>query len=74
MKIITLPFVPSHQGRGNLLSPLSPCGRGLGRGWKEMVFLDVDKKGQIVFIQALYKSELNSILDGKVYKVEKADI
>lgn len=41
---------------------------------QEMIFLDVDKKGQIVFIEALYKSELNSILDEKVYKVEKADI
>jgi len=31
-KILTRPLTPSHQGRGDYLNPLSPGGRGLGRG------------------------------------------
>lgn len=44
------------------------------RHLQEMIFLDVDKNGKIVFVEMLYKSELNSILDEKVYRVEKIGV
>lgn len=41
---------------------------------QEMVFLDVDKENKIIFVEALNKPEINTILDEKTYKVEKIDI
>ncbi|MBI5100201.1 MAG: S-adenosylmethionine:tRNA ribosyltransferase-isomerase [Nitrospirae bacterium] len=40
-EFVTLPFIPSRQGRGDN-SPLSPCGRGFGRGeFSEQTFPDI---------------------------------
>jgi S-adenosylmethionine:tRNA ribosyltransferase-isomerase len=40
-EFVTLPFIPSRQGRGDN-SPLSPCGRGLWRGeFSEQTFPDI---------------------------------
>lgn len=41
---------------------------------QEMVFLYLDKESKIIFVEALNKPEINTILDEKAYKVEKISI
>lgn len=41
---------------------------------QDMLFLDVDKENKIIFVEALNKPEMNTILDEKIYKVEKIGI
>lgn len=38
---------------------------------QKFIFLHVDKKRNIGFVEVLFKPEINAVLDEKVYKVEK---
>lgn len=38
---------------------------------QDMIMLDLDDEGNIVFVEILFRPEINHILDEKVYRVEK---
>lgn len=38
---------------------------------QDMIILDLDNEGNIIFVEILYRPDIGNILDEKVYMVEK---